>query len=76
MCRLNVNTGPGGPRVRVEPSGGGAALREWHGREAARLLDQCIAGWRDLGSFSARGGPVLQRIFLAATALSLARDPS
>lgn len=74
MFRLNVVAHADRLRLSLDPPGGGEALRVWHGDEAARILDQCVEGWRDLGSFSARGRRVMRRIFLAATAVALARD--
>lgn len=74
MFRLNVVTHADRLRLSLEFPGDGAALRVWRGDEAARILDQSVEGWRDLGSFSARGRRVMRRVFLAATAIALARD--
>lgn len=74
MLRLNLDARADRLRLSLDGPGAGRALRVWRDDEAARILDQSIEGWRDLGSFSARGRRVMRRVFLAATAIALARD--
>lgn len=74
MLRLNLDAGTNRLRLSLDGPGGGRPLRVWRDDEAARILDESIEGWRDLGSFSARGRRVMRRVFLAATAIALARD--
>lgn len=74
MARLTVVADADRLRLSVETPGAGNILREWHGDEAARILDQSIRDWRALGNFSARGQRITRQVFLAATALALARD--
>lgn len=74
MARLTVVADADQLRLSVEAPGADSTLRVWHGDEAARILDHSIRDWRALGSFNARGRRVTRRVFLAATALALARD--
>lgn len=74
MARLTVVADADRLRLSVETPGADNILRVWHGDEAARILDHSIRDWRALGSFNARGRRVTRRVFLAATALALARD--
>lgn len=76
MTRVTVSADTDPLRLCVEAPEAGRALRVWRGNEAARILDQSIRGWRELGSFSARGKRVARQVFLAAAALSLAREPA
>ncbi len=74
MLRLNLDARTDRLRLSLEVPSGGRALRVWRDEEAASILDESIEGWRDLGSFSAGGRRVVRRVFLAATAIALARD--
>lgn len=76
MTRLTVVADADQLCLSVETPAAGNILRVWHGDEAARILDHSIRDWRALGNFSARGRRVTRQVFLAATALALARDPA
>lgn len=76
MTRVTVSADTGPLRLSVESPRTGSALRVWRGTEAARILDQSVRGWRELGSFSAQGKRVTRQVFLAATALALAGEPA
>lgn len=74
MLRLNLAADAERLRLSVGAPGAATAWRVWRDDEAARILDRSLAGWRELGSFSLEGGRVVRRVFLAATALALARE--